>query len=78
MSRSASFERVAQVVADTLEIDIDEISEDTSFDDLGADSFDRLELVTSLEDELGLELDEDVLAKIETIGDAIDAIESAQ
>lgn len=77
MSRSTTYERVAQVVADTLEVDIEDINEDTSFDDLGADSFDRLELITSLEDELNLELDEDILAKIETIGDAVDAIESA-
>ncbi|HQE69521.1 MAG TPA: phosphopantetheine-binding protein [Atopobiaceae bacterium] len=79
MDRNAILERVIEVVLDTLEIDEDvEVDEDTNFKSLGADSFDLLELVTSLEDEFDLTFDDESLEEIATVRDAVDAIESAQ
>lgn len=79
MDRNAILERVIEVVLDTLEIDEDvEVDEDTNFKSLGADSFDLLELVTSLEDEFDLTFDDESLEEISTVRDAVDAIESAQ
>ena len=40
----------------------------------GADSFDLLELVTALEDELDMQFDDDAVQSIATIGQAVDAI----
>lgn len=77
MDRSAIFSKVSALVAETLEVDEDAISEELRFEDLGADSFDLLELVTALEDEFGLTLDDDSLASIVTVGDAVDAIQNA-
>lgn len=79
MDRNAILERVIEIVLDTLEIDEGiEVDEDTSFKSLGADSFDLLELVTSLEDEFDLTFDDESLEEIATVRDAVDAIESAQ
>ena len=78
MDRSAIFAKVTELVSETLECDADELTEDSRFDDLGADSFDLLELVTAFEDEFGLTMDDDELAKIVTISDAVNAIEQAQ
>ena len=61
-----------------LGVDADEITEETTFDDLDADSLDRLQLVTAMEDEFDLEIDDDKLAAINSVADAVDAIESAQ
>ncbi|MBQ3283664.1 MAG: acyl carrier protein, partial [Atopobiaceae bacterium] len=64
--------------AETLEVDEEALSEDTTFDDLDADSFDKLELVTALEDEFGMRLDDEVLEAITSIREAVDAVENAQ
>ena len=78
MDHQEILDKVTEIVSQNLEVDESEISEDTSFDDLGADSFDNLELVTAFEDEFGLTLDDESLEKIQTIGDAVEAIAQAQ
>lgn len=79
MDRNAILERVIEIVLETLDIDEDtEVNEDTDFKGLGADSFDLLELVTTMEDEFDLAFDDESLEAIATVRDAVDAIESAQ
>ena len=78
MNHDEILERIVAMCCETLEIQAQEVSEDSSFDSLGADSFDKLELVTALEDEFDLQLDDEVLQNIETVSDACQAIEQAQ
>ncbi len=78
MERSEIFEKVADIASDVLGINAAEVSETTTFDDLDADSLDRLQLVTAMEDEFDLEIDEEKLLSINSVADAIEAIESAQ
>ncbi|MBQ3338243.1 MAG: acyl carrier protein [Atopobiaceae bacterium] len=79
MDRTAILERVIEIVLDTLDVDEDiEIDEETSFKSLGADSFELLELVTTMEDEFDLTFDDEALEAIATVRDAVDAIEGAQ
>lgn len=78
MERSEIFEKVADIASDVLGINAAEVSETTTFDDLDADSLDRLQLVTAMEDEFNLEIDEEKLLSINSVADAIEAIESAQ
>ena len=78
MNRPEILEKVVELVNDTLDVDNVELSEDTNLKDLGADSFDLLELVTALEDEFELTMDDDDVEKIATVGQVVDAIENAQ
>ncbi|WP_418722707.1 acyl carrier protein [Enorma sp.] len=78
MDRTEMFNKVAEIASDVLGIDIDEITEETTFDDLDADSLDRLQLVTAIEDEFDIEMDEERLLTIASVSDALDAIEAAQ
>lgn len=78
MDRTEIFNKVADIASDVLGIDIDQITEETTFDDLDADSLDRLQLVTAFEDEFGIEMDEERLLSISSVADAIDAIEATQ
>lgn len=78
MDRTEMFNKVAEIASDVLGIDIDEIMEQTTFDDLDADSLDRLQLVTAIEDEFDIEMDEERLLTIASVSDALDAIEAAQ
>ena len=78
MEHKAILDKVISLVADTLELDESDIDVDTAYKDLGADSFDLLELVTAIEDEFGITLDEDSIPSIKTVGETVDAIEKAQ
>ena len=78
MDRDAILAKVIAITAESLEVEADELSEATDFRQLGADSFDLLELVTALEDEFDLTFDDEALEKIATVGDAVSAIEAAQ
>lgn len=78
MDRTEIFNKVSDIASDVLGIDIDQITEETTFDDLDADSLDRLQLVTAFEDEFDIEMDEERLLAIASVADAIDAIEATQ
>lgn len=68
------FERIQEITAEQLDIEADSITMDTSFlDDLDADSLDIMELMYALEDEFGVELEDDE-DKIATVADAVSYI----
>ena len=50
------------------------ICEDTTFEEIGFDELDMIDLVMSAEDEFLMEIPDEALEKIETIGDFIDYI----
>jgi acyl carrier protein len=69
-------DKVRQIVADQLGVDVDEVTSEASFvDDLGADSLDTVELVMALEEEFGIEIPDEEAEKISTVADAIKYIE---
>ena len=69
------FEKLAKYAARTLELDIDDISPDSTFESQGIDSLDVVEMIMDLESELGVELElED--QKIVTFGELADFVES--
>lgn len=73
-------EKVKNLIADQLDVaDKDSITEGSSItDDLGADSLDVVDLVMALEDEFGVEIPEDEVENIKTVGDIIKYIEEKQ
>ena len=77
MERSEVLEKVIAAVVDTLSADADAVTEETTFEELDADSFDMLELLTTLEDEFDATVDDEKVADITTIGAAVDAILAA-
>lgn len=69
------FEKLANFAAKQLELDVAEITPDSTFESLGIDSLDIVEMIMDLEGELGIELDmED--QKITTFQELADFIES--
>lgn len=70
-------ERVINIVCEQLGADPSTTNRDTSFlNDLGSDSLDQVELVMELEEEFAITIPEEVMENIQTVGDAIDYIES--
>ena len=78
MDRSEIFDKIAEIAADGLGVDVAEISDETTFDDLDANSLERLQLVTAIEDEFDLEIDDETLLSLTSVADAVDAIENAR
>ena len=78
MDRSEIFDKIAEIAADELGVDVADISDETTFDDLDADSLERLQLVTAIEDEFDLEIDDETLLSLNSVADAVDAIENAK
>ncbi len=69
------FDKLAKYAARTLELDIDDIRPDSTFESLGIDSLDVVEMIMDLESDLGVELEmED--QKIATFQELADFIES--
>ncbi len=70
-------ERVVNIVAEQLGVDKDKIKPESNFvNDLGADSLDTVELVMELEEEFDINIADDAAEKIQTVGEAIDHINS--
>ena len=69
------YEKLVNYAAKQLDLDATEITPDSTFESLGIDSLDIVEMIMDLESELGVELDlED--QKIATFGELADFIES--
>ena len=68
-------EKIKAIIAEVLNIDADSITEDTTFvDDLGADSLDIFQIIMGIEEEYDIELDNESVQQIQTVGDAVEAI----
>ena len=72
------FEKMQQIIADVLSVDLDEITPETTFkDDLGADSLDVFQIIMGVEEESNIEIPTEEAEKIVTVGDAVEAIRNA-
>ena len=75
MTREELLEWLRTEVSGFLEIDPATVQMDTNFfDDLEADSIDLVEVVTIIERELSIEIDDQHLYDVETVGELVDVI----
>ena len=68
------FEKIAAIIADHTGGEVSEITEKTTFEELGVDSLDTVEMVMRLEEELDAEFEME--GKFETVGDLVKFIET--
>lgn len=71
------FAKVRSLIAEQLDIEEEEISPKTTFEDIDADSLDVVELVMALEEEFDLEISDEAVENIKTVADIIDYIENS-
>ena len=67
-------EKIKALIAEQFDVDEDTISSDTSFEEFGADSVDIAELATALEEEFDIEIPEEYIDSILTVGDVVSAV----
>jgi len=69
------FEKITAILADQLDAEADKMTPATKIaDDLGADSLDLVDLLMSIEDEFGVEIPDEEVENLTTIGDVVDYI----
>ena len=72
-------EKIKALLAEELGVNADEITAETSFkEDLGADSLDMVDLVMSIEEEFDIEVPDEAVENIKTVGDVVAYIENNQ
>ena len=69
-----TFDKVAKILADYRDMEVDQIEMNSKFDDLGLDSLDMVDLVMLLETEFDIEIEID--EKLETVADLVELIDS--
>lgn len=69
------YEVVAGIIAETMDISVDDVAPQKTMEDLEIDSLDMLSIVTSLEDHYGTELPDEALEQIKTVEDAVNSLD---
>ncbi len=71
------FEKLKEIIAEQLEIDADSVTAETRLgEDLNADSLDIVEMLMALEDEFGVDIPDEEIEKMKTVGDVVAYIEN--
>ena len=60
------------ILSEDFDIPEDEISRDATFEDLGMDSLDVVDLTLAVEERTGVKLEDEELEDVKTVGDAVD------
>jgi acyl carrier protein len=72
------FDKVRDIIVDQLDAAAEDVTAEASIiDDLGADSLDVVDLISSVEDEFDVEIPDEEVENIKTVGDIVSYIENA-
>ena len=72
-------DKVREMLASQLKMDIDQIKPESSIkDDLGADSVDIIQILMTMEEENGIVIPDEELATFVTVGDIVKYLDSLQ
>ena len=75
MNRDDVLSKVKSIVSEELEIDINDIGDDSSYtEDLGVDSLDMVDLVMALETAFSAEISDEQSAQLTTVDKTVDYI----
>ena len=71
------FEKIRHILSEQLDIAEDDITMESNIsEDLGADSMDVVDLIMSIEDEFEIEVPDESVENIKTVGDVVNFIEN--
>jgi acyl carrier protein len=71
-----TFGKIATILADHLDKDVSEISINNTFEDLGLDSLDTVEIIMEIEDEFGVSIETD--PSIKSVADLVKLIDGGK
>lgn len=67
-------QKISELVAQELHMDQENLKTSVTFQDLGADSLDMVQLVMKMEEQFGIEINDEDAEKFLTLADVIDYI----
>ena len=73
MEESVMFEKIAAYLSRQMDVPVESITEDTTFESLGIDSLDTVEMLMDLEEELNVDLE--LEEKLSTVGEFVAFVE---
>ena len=73
MEDTDMFEKIAQYLSRQMDVPVESITEDTTFESLGIDSLDTVEMLMDLEQELNVDLE--LEEKLSTVGEFVAFVE---
>lgn len=69
-------EKMKKILSEQLDVDVDRITPETDIaDDLGADSLDVVEMLMAIEDEFDIEIPDEKVESLKTVGQVVDYIQ---
>ena len=72
------FEKLKKIIAEVLNVDPDEITMETTFqDDMGADSLDVYQIIMGIEEEFDIEIPAESAEQVTTVEEAVEMIKNA-
>ncbi len=75
----STFEKTCEIISEQLGLSADfDFSEETTWEEINADSLDLVEIVMSIEDEFQLEIDDDAISSMRNMGDLVAFIEGTK
>lgn len=75
MQREDIQRKLTTILAEILACKAEDVTDEATTKDLGADSLDRLDIVIAVEDEFGINIDDEEAEKLTTVGQFIECIE---
>ena len=71
------FDKIREIIVEQLDVDEEKVTADASItEDLGADSLDVVDLVMNIEESFDLEIPDEEVENIKTVGDIVKFIEA--
>ena len=71
------FEKLVEIICNYVEVDAENVTEDSRFmEDLGFTSFDFMSMLGELEDQFDVEIDQQKVTNVRTVGEAVAYLES--
>lgn len=71
-----TFEKVCEIINKRFEINEIKISSDTTWEEIGTDSIDLVDLIAELEDEFEISIPDEAIEDLKTVGDVADLIDN--
>lgn len=72
----STLDKVVEILVEAKDLEADKITTESTWDDLGLDSLDTVELVMNMEDAFGISLE--MTEDMKTVGDVVKAIDAAK
>lgn len=73
------FEKIRAILCEQLDVEESTVTMESNIaEDLGADSLDVVDLIMSIEDEFDLEVPDEQIENIKTVGDVVNYIENVK